>query len=104
MASTPCVIMTAPPMKVRRKASFRARMRSALESVVLVMAKSPEVEGKGSRSPGADRAQNERGDPKAAPMRFGNGLRRGRHLPETRNSGWGTAMFLGRLLNAGYSG
>ena len=27
-----------------------------------------------------------------------------RYLPDTRNSGWGTAMFFGRLLKAGYSG
>jgi hypothetical protein len=32
-----------PPTKVRRKASLRARMRSAVDMVVLVMAWSPEV-------------------------------------------------------------
>src|SRR5271167_2994187 len=37
MASTPAVIMTAPPTKVRRKASLRARMRSAVVTVVLVI-------------------------------------------------------------------
>jgi hypothetical protein len=38
MASTPAVIMTMPPKKVRRKASLRTRMVSALDTVVLVMA------------------------------------------------------------------
>ena len=38
MASTPAVIMTVPPTKVRRKSSLRARMRSAVDTVVLVMA------------------------------------------------------------------
>ena len=42
MASTPAVIRTMPPTKVRRKASLRARMRSAVDMVVLVMAWSPE--------------------------------------------------------------
>ena len=45
MASTPAVIMTAPPTKVRRKASLRARMRSALERSCWSWLQSLEVGG-----------------------------------------------------------
>jgi hypothetical protein len=35
MASTPAVIMTAPPTKVRRKSSLSSRMRSMVDKVVV---------------------------------------------------------------------
>ena len=44
-----------------------------------------------------------RGDPQAAPLSL-RGRFSARHLPETRNSGCGTATSCGRLLNAGNSG
>src|SRR5271170_4728804 len=68
-ASTPCVIMTGPPTNVRRKASLRLRMRSALDSVLLVMARSLYVWGKGWRSLVAGARGNKRDGPKAAPKR-----------------------------------
>jgi hypothetical protein len=101
MASTPAVIMTMPPTKVRRKASLRARMRSAGDTVVLVMAWSLEVGGWTRLVQGMRGIK--RGDPQAAPLSFRGRLSAG-HLPETRNSGWGTAMSWGRLLKGGYSG
>ena len=48
-------------------------------------------------------ARNRKGRPAGRPIEFGGRLS-ARHLPETRNSGCGTAMSWGRLLNAGYSG
>ena len=103
VASTPAVIMTMPPTKVRRKSSLRARMRSAVDMVVLVMAWSLEVGGwDGARLVQGMRGKK-RGDPQAAPLSW-RGRFSARHLPERRNSGWGTAMSCGRLLNGGYSG
>src|SRR5271165_900047 len=49
-------------------------------------------------------ARNEEGRPAGRPMEFPRDAFPRRHLPETRNSGCGTAMFWGRLLNGGYSG
>ena len=91
MASTPCVIITAPPTNVRRKASLSWRMRSVLDSVVLVMAKFPEVERMDGGRPVAGSARNEKGRPESRPdallriesrrrvtcLRLGNGVRNG---------------------------
>ena len=59
-----------PPTNVRRKASLRLRMRSALDSVLLVMARSLYVWGMGWRSLVAGARGTKRGGPKAAPMRL----------------------------------
>src|SRR5271165_710026 len=99
MASTPAVIMTAPPTKVRRKASLRARIRSDVDTVVLVMAWSLEVAGGVARAVSATPG-TKRGDPKAAPVSL-RGRLSAHYLPETRNSGCAMATFLGALLKAG---
>ena len=110
MASTPAVIMTMPPTKVRRKASLRARMRSAVDTVVLVMAWSPEVGGLGGARLVRQRVESRgatRRPPHAKGMMIvapGGDLIRPRYLPETRNSGCTMPTFLGAILNAGYSG
>jgi hypothetical protein len=85
-------------------------MRSTVDTVVLVMAWSPEVGGwMGARlvrqrveSRGATRRPpHTKGMMIVAP---GGGLIRPRYLPETRNSGCTMPTFLGAILNAGYSG
>jgi hypothetical protein len=81
---------------------LRARMRSAMDRVVLVMAWSPEV-GIGWRAPRSAARRIKRGDPKAAPLSL-RGRYSARHLLETRNSGCTIPTFLGAILNAGYSG
>ena len=58
-----------PPDERGRKASLRLRMRSALDSVLLVMARSLYVWGKGWRSLVAGARGNKRDGPKAAPKR-----------------------------------
>jgi hypothetical protein len=56
-----------PPTNVRRKASLKLRMRSALDSVLLVMARSLYVWGKRWRSLVAGACGTKRGGPKGRP-------------------------------------
>lgn len=59
-----------PPTNVRRKASLRLRMRSALDSVLLVMARSLYVWGRDGTRLLRERAEPTGAARKAAPMRL----------------------------------